>query len=60
MIFDDGDPAPTDDPCESCKLRLSGFSCVLQECRVKIGCKAIRCKCSPEYKNGKFPNSLSI
>lgn len=53
-IFRDGDGIPTDDPCESCKCRPPGFSCVLRECEVKPGCKAIRREgeCCPEYQCG--------
>ena len=55
VIYKDGDPIPTDDPCESCKCRPPGFSCVLRECEVKPGCKAIRREgeCCPEYQCGK-------
>ncbi|RWS27391.1 von Willebrand factor C and EGF domain-containing protein-like protein [Leptotrombidium deliense] len=53
-IYSDGDPIPTDDPCEFCKCRPPGFSCVLRECEMKPGCKAIRREgeCCPEYQCG--------
>ncbi|KAI1292297.1 hypothetical protein HDE_07109 [Halotydeus destructor] len=53
-VYHHGDPIPTDDPCETCKCRPPGFSCVLRECEVKPGCKAIRREgeCCPEYQCG--------
>ena len=56
IVYKDGDPIPTDDPCESCKCRPPGFSCVLRECEVKTGCKAIRRagECCPQYQCGLY------
>ena len=56
VIYRDGDPIPTDDACESCRCRPPGFACVLRECEVKAGCKAIRREgqCCPEYQCGRY------
>lgn len=55
QVYQDGDPIPTDDPCEYCKCRPPGFACVLRECEVKPGCKVIRKEgeCCPQYQCGK-------
>lgn len=62
IIYKNGDPIPTDDPCESCKCRPPGFSCVLRECEVKSGCKAIRREghCCPQYKCGESIHVLLL
>ena len=54
LIYQNGDPIPTDDPCESCKCRPPGFACVLRECEVKVGCKEIPVEgdCCPTYQCG--------
>lgn len=56
IVYRDGDPIPTDDPCETCRCRPPGFSCVLRECEVKTGCRAIRRigECCPLYQCGKI------
>jgi len=53
-VYRDGDAIPTDDPCETCKCRPPGFACVLRECEIKPGCKAIRREgeCCPHYQCG--------
>ncbi|XP_035209326.1 uncharacterized protein DDB_G0286299-like isoform X2 [Stegodyphus dumicola] len=50
-VYFNGDPIPTDDPCEACKCRPPGFACVLKECEVKPGCRAVRRAghCCPDY-----------
>ena len=55
IVYRGGDPIPTDDPCETCRCRPPGFSCVLRECEVKTGCRAIRHsgECCPLYQCGK-------
>lgn len=52
IVYKDGDPITTDDPCESYKCRPPCYSYVLRECEVKTGCKAIRRdgECCPEYQ----------
>ncbi|KAJ6222136.1 hypothetical protein RDWZM_000681 [Blomia tropicalis] len=54
IVYRGGDPIPTDDPCETCRCRPPGFSCVLRECEVKTGCRAIRHsgECCPLYQCG--------
>lgn len=54
LLYQNGDPIPTDDPCESCKCRPPGFACVLRECEVKVGCKEIPVEgdCCPTYQCG--------
>ncbi|KAG8200442.1 hypothetical protein JTE90_000525 [Oedothorax gibbosus] len=51
LVYSNGDPIPTDDPCEACKCRPPGFACVLKDCQKKPGCRAIRRagECCPEY-----------
>ncbi|XP_042912941.1 uncharacterized protein [Parasteatoda tepidariorum] len=53
-VYSNGDPIPTDDPCEACKCRPPGFACVLKECEVKPGCRAVRRTghCCPDYVCG--------
>lgn len=53
-VYSNGDPIPTDDPCEACKCRPPGFACVLKECEVKPGCRAVRRAghCCPDYVCG--------
>lgn len=55
IVYSNGDPIPTDDPCESCKCRPPGFACVLADCKVKPGCRAVRHvgQCCPEYICGE-------
>ncbi|KAH7636971.1 uncharacterized protein LOC124494902 isoform X2 [Dermatophagoides farinae] len=54
VMYKDGDPIPTDDPCETCRCRPPGFICVLQHCEIKTGCRAIRHvgECCPSYQCG--------
>nr|XP_027193582.1 uncharacterized protein LOC113788313 [Dermatophagoides pteronyssinus] len=54
VVYKDGDPIPTDDPCETCKCRPPGFICMLQHCEIKTGCRAIRHvgECCPSYQCG--------
>ncbi|XP_054719918.1 enolase-phosphatase E1-like isoform X2 [Uloborus diversus] len=51
IVYSNGEPIPTDDPCEACKCRPPGFACVLKECEIKPGCRAVRRAgyCCPEY-----------
>ncbi|KAH8042267.1 hypothetical protein HPB51_021351 [Rhipicephalus microplus] len=54
VLYQSGDPIPTEDPCETCKCRPPGFACILRECEVKPNCKAVRREgqCCPEYHCG--------
>ncbi|KAF7494395.1 hypothetical protein SSS_00876 [Sarcoptes scabiei] len=54
VVYKDGDPIPTDDPCETCRCRPPGFTCTLRHCEVKTGCRAIRRigECCPQYQCG--------
>ncbi|KAL3195820.1 hypothetical protein MRX96_015707 [Rhipicephalus microplus] len=54
VLYQSGDPIPTEDPCETCKCRPPGFACTLRECEVKPNCKAVRREgqCCPEYHCG--------
>ncbi|XP_023216426.1 kielin/chordin-like protein [Centruroides sculpturatus] len=54
IVYYNGDRIPTDNPCESCRCRPPGFACVLHECEIKHGCKAIRREgeCCPDYLCG--------
>ena len=56
IVYTNGDPIPTDDPCEACRCRPPGFACVLKECKIKPGCRAVRHagQCCPEYICGKY------
>ncbi|XP_035212936.1 uncharacterized threonine-rich GPI-anchored glycoprotein PJ4664.02-like [Stegodyphus dumicola] len=58
-VYQRGDPVPADDHCERCTCRPPGFSCVLRDCHVKPGCKAVRQvgECCPEYICGCWHNN---
>lgn len=59
IVYSNGDPIPTDDPCEACRCRPPGFACVLKDCKIKPGCRAVRHagQCCPEYICGKYNGS---
>ncbi|GIY54069.1 uncharacterized protein CDAR_365271 [Caerostris darwini] len=58
-VYRNGDPVPTDDECERCTCRPPGFSCVLRDCDIKPGCKAVRRsgECCPDYVCGCVHNN---